>query len=134
MFIVAVFTIAKTWKQPRCPLTDEWKKKYIFPGGTSNKESTYQCRRHRDVGSIPGLRRSPGGGNGNLLQENFMNRGTWWAAVHRAAESDMTECACMCVCTHTHTHTMELYLTMKKNEIIPFEATWVYLEIIILSE
>ena len=24
MFIVALFTIAKTWKQPRCPLTDEW--------------------------------------------------------------------------------------------------------------
>ena len=24
MFIAAVFTIAKTWKQPKCPLTDEW--------------------------------------------------------------------------------------------------------------
>ena len=24
MFIVALFTIARTWKQPRCPLTDEW--------------------------------------------------------------------------------------------------------------
>ena len=24
MFIAALFTIAKTWKQPRCPLTDEW--------------------------------------------------------------------------------------------------------------
>ena len=27
MFIVAVFTIAKTWKQPECPLTEEWVKK-----------------------------------------------------------------------------------------------------------
>ena len=27
MFIVALFTIARTWKQPRCPLTDEWIKK-----------------------------------------------------------------------------------------------------------
>ena len=27
MFIAAVFTIASTWKQPRCPLTDEWIKK-----------------------------------------------------------------------------------------------------------
>ena len=27
MFIEEVFTIARTWKQPRCPLTDEWKKK-----------------------------------------------------------------------------------------------------------
>ena len=32
MFIVALFTIAKTWKQPKCPLTDEWNKKmwYIY--------------------------------------------------------------------------------------------------------
>ena len=27
MFIAALFTIAKTWKQPRCPLIDEWIKK-----------------------------------------------------------------------------------------------------------
>ena len=27
MFTAALFTIAKTWKQPRCPLTDEWTKK-----------------------------------------------------------------------------------------------------------
>ena len=35
----------------------------------------------RDVGSIPGLRRSPGVGNGNLLQYsclgNYMDRGDW---------------------------------------------------------
>ena len=32
MFIKALFTIAKTWKQPRCPLADEWKRKlwYIY--------------------------------------------------------------------------------------------------------
>ena len=32
MFIAAVFTIARTWKQTRCPLTDEWMKKlwYIY--------------------------------------------------------------------------------------------------------
>ena len=32
MFFVALFTIARTWKQPRCPLTDEWIKKlwYIY--------------------------------------------------------------------------------------------------------
>ena len=40
----------------------------------------------RDVSSIPGLRRSPGVGNGNLHSysclENSMNRGGWWAAVH----------------------------------------------------
>ena len=32
MFIAALFTIARTWKQPRCPKTDEWIKKlwYIY--------------------------------------------------------------------------------------------------------
>ena len=32
MFIAALFTIARTWKQPKCPLTDEWTKKmwYIY--------------------------------------------------------------------------------------------------------
>ena len=32
MFIAALFTIARTWKQPRCPSTDEWTKKlwYIY--------------------------------------------------------------------------------------------------------
>ena len=32
MFIAAVFIIARTWKQPRCPLTDDWMKKlwYIY--------------------------------------------------------------------------------------------------------
>ena len=45
----------------------------------------------RDSGSIPGLRRSPGGGQGDPLQysslENPMNRGAWWAIVHRVAKS-----------------------------------------------
>ena len=30
MFTAALFAIAKTWKQPRCPLTDEWIKKVWF--------------------------------------------------------------------------------------------------------
>ena len=32
LFIAALFTIARTWKQPRCPSTDEWIKKvwYIY--------------------------------------------------------------------------------------------------------
>ena len=32
MFTTALFTIAKTWKQPKCPSTDEWLKKmwYIY--------------------------------------------------------------------------------------------------------
>ena len=30
MFIAALFTIARTWKQPRCPLADEWIRKLWF--------------------------------------------------------------------------------------------------------
>ena len=62
MFIAALFTIAKTWKQPRCPLTDEWTKKI------------------------------------------------WYI------------------------YTMEYYSATKKNEMIPFAAAWMQLEIISKSE
>ena len=45
----------------------------------------------RDMGLIPGLGRSPGGGNGNPLQypclENVMDREVWWAIVHGVAKS-----------------------------------------------
>ena len=49
-----------------------------------------------DAGSISGSGRSPGGGNGNPLQnlclEDPMDRGTWRATVHRVSgESDTTE-------------------------------------------
>ena len=30
MFIAALFTIAKIWKQPKCPLMDEWIKMYMY--------------------------------------------------------------------------------------------------------
>ena len=41
VFITALFTIARTWKQPRCPLTDEWIKKlsYIY---TAVKRKTFE--------------------------------------------------------------------------------------------
>ena len=62
MFIAALLTIAKTWKQPKCPSTDEWIKEM------------------------------------------------WYI------------------------YTMEYYSAIKKNEIMPFAATWMDLETIIVSE
>ena len=62
MFIAALFAIAKTWKQPNCPLAEEWIKK-------------------------------------------------------------------MC-----YIYTMKYYSAIKKNEIMPFAATWMQLEIITLNQ
>ena len=47
----------------------------------------------RDLGSIPGLGRSPGGGHGNPLQysclENLKNGGDWQATVHEVTKSQI---------------------------------------------
>ena len=62
-----------------------------FPGGTAVKNMPVNAEDARDVGSIPGLGRSPGGGNGNPLWysclENPMDRGASWATVHGVAKS-----------------------------------------------
>ena len=62
--------------------------KKVFASSSAGKE--FPCNAG-DLGSTPGLGRSPGEGNGNPLQysclENPMDRGTWWATV---GGSDMT--------------------------------------------
>ena len=59
-----------------------------FPGGSNGKESAFNAG---DQCSIPGLGRSPGEVNSNLLQysglENSMDRGAWWAVVHGITKS-----------------------------------------------
>ena len=59
-----------------------------FPGGSEVKASASTVG---DPGSIPGLGRSPGEGNGNPLQYsclgNPMDRGAWQATVHGVAKS-----------------------------------------------
>ena len=62
--------------------------KLDFPGGSDGKASAYNAG---DPGSILGLGRSPGEGNGNPLQysclENPMDREAWLATVHGVAKS-----------------------------------------------
>ena len=59
-----------------------------FLGGPDSKESACNAG---DLGLIPGLGRFPEEGNGNPLQysclDNPMDRGAWWATVHRVAQS-----------------------------------------------
>ena len=59
-----------------------------FPGGSDGKASVYDVG---DLGSIPGLGRSAGEGNGNPLQysclENPMDREAWRGTVHGVAKS-----------------------------------------------
>ena len=75
-----------------------------------------------DVGSVPGLRRFPGEGNGNLFQysflENFIDRGAWWATVHGVAKS-LTQLSAH---THTHTHTHQLYIERIYNKVLLYST------------
>ena len=84
-----------------------------FPSTSDSKASAYNAG---EGGSIPGLERSSGEGNGNPLQysclENSMDGGAWQATVHGVAESqtrlsDFTS-TCLPVGTmrETHTHTV----------------------------
>ena len=86
----------------------------------------------RDTGSIPGLGRSPGVGNGNPLQcsclDNAMDRGTWRATVHGVAKSQTQ------LSTHTHTHTEQVQCGWKEEESVQKEDSGVQSEILPLSK
>ena len=63
----------------------------VFPDNSAVKNRSANAE---EAGSIPGLGKSPGEGNGHPLQYSclgsLMDRGTWWATVHLVAESDTT--------------------------------------------
>ena len=73
-------------------LADEWIESglciYMASWWLSSKESVCKCR---DLGSILGSGRFPGGGHGNLLQYSFlektMGRGAWQVIVHKVTKS-----------------------------------------------
>ena len=74
-----------------------------FPQWLSGKEPPCNAGDTKDTGSIPGLGRSPGGGNGNPLQyscleKNPMHREVWQATVHGVAKS-LTQVSDL---AHTH--------------------------------
>ena len=65
--------------------------KWDFTRGASAQHPPANAEDSRDVGSVPGLGRSPGGGNGNPLQysclKNPMDKGALQATVHGVAKS-----------------------------------------------
>ena len=90
-----------------------------LPRWCSGKESACQCRKCKRCGSLPGLGRSPGVGNGNLLQqsclENAMDRGAWWATDDGVTKNQTQQS------THPNVY-WELPLTQKKppSQIMAF--------------
>ena len=74
-----------------CSYRGPWISQLGFPGGTSGKEPACQCRRHRDLGLIPGVRKILWRREWQpipvFLPENPMDRGAWQAIVHGAAKS-----------------------------------------------
>ena len=76
---------------------EQWVKPLLLPSNSETQAAVVvknlpaYARDVRNAGSVPGLRRSPGEGNGSPLQysrlENPMDRGAWWATVHRVTKS-----------------------------------------------
>ena len=80
-------SLPRNWTRVSC-ISGGFFTNWGFPGGSEVKVSACNAG---DLGSVPGLGRFPGEGNGNLLQysclENHMDGGAWWATVHGVAKS-----------------------------------------------
>ena len=98
-----------------------------FPGGLESKEFTCNAE---DLGLIPRLGRSPGGGHGNPLQdlylENPMDRGAWQVTVHGVAESDKQPCLCEhnMACDLRENNIISKMMTMKMMMITEMTGTY----------
>ena len=98
----------------------------------------------RDIGLIPGLRRSTGGGNGLPLQyssiENPVDKGAWWATVHRVTKS-WTWLKWFSTHTYFYTHREPKTFGIKlgeilwrKNQAIDLGGLWPHSRLSMLSE
>ena len=99
-----------------------------FPGGSDGKESACNAG---DPGSIPGLGRSLGGGNGNLLQysclKNSMDRGAWRATVHGVTNS-WTEQLSLSVSMRLVSSSQSNTRTNQGSEVVPYLVPYFYRE------
>ena len=96
-----------------------------LPRWLTGKEPTCQCRRHRDMGSIPGSGRSLRRGHSNPIQysclENPTDRGVWWVTVHGVTKSQTQLSMRMRAHTHslslshTHSHRVSGRQTISKS-------------------
>jgi len=84
-----------------------------FPGGTSDKQWSASTVDLRDMGSIPGAERSPGGGNGSPFQysclENPMDMEATSVLTDRPVDEEL-------VCIYIHTE----YYSVIKKFFLPF--------------
>ena len=82
------FIIVTNWKQPKWPKVGDW---FGFLSVLVAKNPLTNAGDIRDMGSIPGSGRCPGGGHSSPFQhsclENSMDRGPWQTTVHRVTKS-----------------------------------------------
>ena len=140
MFIAALFTIAKTRKRNKCPLTEEWIKKMwcvlcvlrcsimsdflqpprtvALPGSSVHRDSLGKNTGMGCHALLQGIFRTQGSNPGLLHYGQIL-----YNLSHQGSPKKMW-----------YIYTMEYYSDIKKNEITSFAGAWMDLRSIILSE
>ena len=118
--LIYIYVIYSWYKHILCVCVCVYIYIYRLTRWRSSKESACQSKA-RDSGSIPEMQRSPGVGNGNLLQyscqENSTDRGAWQAIVHGVTKLDVTE--------QIYTH-MYIFSSVQLLSRVPLFATpWI---------